>query len=168
MPVHPTKILQTAPVVYGFAAPMHATYVPYFDPPYFYDGYHRVVRWRYQAIAIVKNLGDLTQALCAQPAFFGVLFAVALLTFSRRSRRLGLRWLRAHRVVFACSLFGVALFVPVHLEGRYIASFLAVLGVCDTKRRCGKTWSITRRLRATRSGWYQNKQWQNGFPRTRK
>ena len=72
VPTHPSVIVQEAPRIYGFAAPIHATYVPYFDPPYWYAGYKHVFRWRYQLIALAKSLGDLAAVLLALPMFYAV------------------------------------------------------------------------------------------------
>ena len=129
-PVHPSVILQREPLVYGFAAPIHATYVPYFDPPYWYTGYKTVVRPRYQLIALAKSCGDLAQALLTQPMFYAVLLALAILLAGRTEREAARRWLRQSWVVAACAVLGVAIYLPVHLEGRYLAGFLALLGMC--------------------------------------
>ncbi|MES2391915.1 MAG: hypothetical protein V4555_09760 [Acidobacteriota bacterium] len=129
LPVHPSVIVQERPRVYGFAAPIHATYVPYFDPPYWYAGYKHVFGWRYQVIALAKSLGDLVSVLLALPMFYAVVLAAGILLWGRR--REGLRsWLREHWAVAACGLLGVAIYLPVHLEGRYLASMLAVIGLC--------------------------------------
>jgi len=128
-PVHPTTVLQTSPAVYGFAAPMHATYVPYFDPPYFYSGYHHLFRPRYQLIAFAKNLGDFTQVVLTQPLFIAFALSLLILLSDPRSRRAFLPSLRRHWVLPAIALFGVAIYLPVHLEGRYLAGFLAVLSI---------------------------------------
>jgi hypothetical protein len=126
-PVHPTTMLQTSPVVYGFAAPVHATYVPYFDPPYFYAGYHHLFRWRYQLIALVKNSGDLAQVVLTQPLFLACTLVLLVLLSEPRSCRAFLQALRRHWLLPAVALFGIAIYLPVHLEGRYLAGFLAVL-----------------------------------------
>jgi len=126
-PVHPTTVLQTSPVVYGFAAPIHATYVPYFDPPYFYAGYHHLFRLRYQLIALVKNFGDLAQVVLTQPLFIAFALALLVLLSEPRIRRAFLPSLRRHWLLPTLALTGIAIYLPVHLEGRYLAGFLAVL-----------------------------------------
>jgi len=127
-PTHPTAILQTSPTIYSFAAPIHATYAPYFDPPYFYAGYHHLFRWRYQLIALVKNFGDFAQVVLTQPLLiaFGITFLVLT---AGRFRRQFLPTLRHHWFFPAVSAFGIAIYLPVHLEGRYLAGFIAVLGL---------------------------------------
>jgi hypothetical protein len=126
-PIHPTTILQTSPMVYGFATPIHATYVPYFDPPYFYAGYHHLFRARYQIIALAKNTGDLAQVVLTQPLFLAIALALLIFFSDSRSRRAFLPSLRRHWLLPALALLGIAIYLPVHLEGRYLAGDLAVL-----------------------------------------
>lgn len=125
-PTHPTTILQASPVVYGFAAPVHATYVPYFDPPYFYAGYKHLIRWRYQVIALAKNVGDLAQVILTQPLFIAVVLALIILLWGSNFKPF-LQTLRRHWLLPTLALFAIAIYLPVHLEGRYLAGFLAVL-----------------------------------------
>jgi hypothetical protein len=126
-PIHPTTIVQASPTVYAFAAPIHATYVPYFDPPYFYAGYHHLFRPRYQLIALAKNLGDLAQIILTQPFFIAFALALLVLLSDRLNRRAFLSALRRHWLLPTLALFAIAIYLPVHLEGRYLAGFLAVL-----------------------------------------
>ena len=130
-PIHPSTMIGTAPTVYAFEGPVQATYPPYFDAPYWYQGYKHPVRWRYQVVALGKNLGDLAVVVLKQPLICALIMSYLLL-FWRRADRAALwshlpGWLG--RVWPAHLLAGAALviYLPVHLEGRYIAAFLAVL-----------------------------------------
>lgn len=129
-PTHPSAILQRSPTVYGFAAPVHATYVPYFDPPFFYRGYRHVFRVRYQLIAIFKSLGDLGQVLLKHPILGALAPGLALFLWSRLSRRSFLRALHELWPIAGSSLLGILYYLPVHLEGRYLTGMLLVLGTC--------------------------------------
>ena len=120
-PLHPSLILQEDPRIYSFDEPVVATYIPYYDPAYWYAGYKHVFRWRYQTIAIGKNLIDLAKSLFGQPLFYAVLVALWLLRGGRREREL---W-----TVVAWAVLGVAIYLEVHLEGRYLSGFLAILAV---------------------------------------
>ena len=120
-PMHPSVELGSNPTVLVFHAPVEATYVPYYDPAWFYAGYHPVFRWRYQLIALVKNSGDLLHVLLTLPLTYALLL---LLAFSRRAPPAAGLW-----PVVTCALIGVALYLPVHLEGRYLSAFLAALAV---------------------------------------
>jgi hypothetical protein len=121
-PVHPSLSLGERPTVYVFHEPVRATYAPYYDPAYWYQGYRHVFRWRYQAIALGKSLGDLAKALLAQPMLYGVLIALWTLRGSGAREQL--------RPLVAAAGIGIATYLPVHLEGRYLSGFLAVLAMC--------------------------------------
>ena len=124
-PLHPTQQLGSNPTVLVFPSQAEATYPPYYDPAYFYQGYHHLFRWRYQLIALAKNTADLIEVLLKQPITYALaLIAFLALTAFRRALRPNLNpaW-----PVAACALIGIALYLPVHLEGRYLSAFLAVL-----------------------------------------
>ena len=128
-PVHPSQRIGTEPRLYVFHAPVVATYVPYYDPAYWYQGYRRVVRWRYQVIAVGKNIGDLAVVLVRQPLFWAWFVAMAVSLGRREGRvRLQQNLVQVWPVVLIAVL-GVAIYLPVHLEGRYLSAFLALLAV---------------------------------------
>ncbi len=122
-PTHPTQQIGTSPTILIFNAPVQATYTPYYDPAYFYEGYHHFFRWRYQLIALGKNTADLLQVLLTQPITYA-LFLILISSFSGFVRSVRLVWPLA-----LCAAMGVALYLPVHLEGRYLSAFLAVLAL---------------------------------------
>jgi hypothetical protein len=124
-PVHPSIRVGSQPMIYEFHEPARATYVPYYDPAFWYQGYKRVVRWRYQVVALGKNIGDLALVLVKQPLIWG--FALVMLWIGWRReflRAVGNLW-----PVVLVSALGVAIYLPVHLEGRYLSAFLAVIAV---------------------------------------
>ena len=122
-PIHPTQRLGLGPTVLVFDAPLHATYTPYYDPAYFYQGYRHLFRWRYQLIALGKNIADLLRVLLVQPVTYA--FALVLLFgLGAFVQILKLLWPAA-----ACAAIGVGVYLPVHLEGRYLSAFFAVFGV---------------------------------------
>jgi hypothetical protein len=123
-PVHPSVRVGSAPMVYVFHAPVKAAYVPYYDPAYWYDGYRHIVRWRYQLVALGKSFGDLAVVLARQPLFWA--FGLVMLWSGRKVRW---RELEAAWPVLAIAALGVMIYLPVHLEGRYLSGFLAVIAV---------------------------------------
>jgi hypothetical protein len=129
LPVHASERVGADPMIYEFHAPIVATYVPYFDPQYWYLGYHKMFRWRYQVIALGKNVGDLTFVLVKQPLVWVWLLAMGIMLRRREGQqRFGRIVSRAWPVVLI-AVFGVAIYLPVHLEGRYLSAFLALLAV---------------------------------------
>ena len=129
-PVHASVMVGTAPLVYVFHAPVAATYAPYFDPPYFYEGYRHLVRWRYQVVALGKNMGDLAHVLLVQPLFWGSMVTLLLLWRPGSEAQGTIE----SRSVGTLAVLGVAVYLPVHLEGRYLAAFVAVLMVLALER----------------------------------
>jgi 4-amino-4-deoxy-L-arabinose transferase-like glycosyltransferase len=134
-PIHPTTIVGSSPRIYVFheIAPggeVRATYVPYYDPPFWYAGYKHVVRWRYVVIALGKNTLDLVTVLVTH-TFFGValLGFVLLLFLPTKRRQLAREATLSLWPLVAISAAGICIFLPVHLEGRYLSAFLAVLAV---------------------------------------
>ncbi|SNS33783.1 4-amino-4-deoxy-L-arabinose transferase [Granulicella rosea] len=128
-PLHPSAILQESPRVYGFTAPIHATYVPYYDPPYWYEGYRHLIRPRYQLIALVKCISDLALVLLRMPLFFAFLLALGLLLRDAQARALLRIYVGNVSWALWFGLLGVAIYLPVHLEGRYLAGFLALIAL---------------------------------------
>lgn len=130
-PIHPSQILGTAPTVYAFRGPVQATYVPYFDAPYWYQGYKHPVRWRYQVVALGKNLADLIVVLVKQPLILALVLAYVVMFWRREDRAVlwaGVPdWLSEIWPAYLLALAGVVIYLPVHLEGRYLAAFLAVI-----------------------------------------
>ena len=83
-------------------------------------GNRHVVRWRYQVVALGRNAGELVRALAVQPMVWA--FLIAWLMVRPRSRA-------GSWPVVVLALTGLAIYLPVHLEGRYVAAFFAVLAV---------------------------------------
>ena len=124
-------MIGTAPTVYAFRGPVQATYPPYFDAAYWYQGYKHPVRWRYQVVALGKNVADLVVVLVKQPLILAMVLAF-LLMCARRSDRVVLwaavpGWFSALWPAYVLALAGLVIYLPVHLEGRYLAGFLAAI-----------------------------------------
>ena len=124
-PIHPTQILGADPKIYAFGEPFAVTYAPYYDPPWFYEGYRHFVNWRYQAVSLAYNLAQLAQIAFGHPMFYAVAIAILLLALGRKD--VWKPWLMEQWPVWVFAAVTVAMFLPVHLEGRYIAPALAVL-----------------------------------------
>ena len=129
MPVHPSVRVGIAPTIYVFHAPVRATYAPYYDPDYWYQGYRHVVRWRYQVVALGKSVGEFAGVLLRQPLVWAFGLVVMAGLWRREDRVWFLRLLAPLWVVLAVAVIGVGIYLPVHLEGRYLAPFLAVIAV---------------------------------------
>jgi len=138
-PLHPTHLLLADPPIYGFSSPFNVSYPPFFNPPYYYEGYRHFFNVNLQLRAIAANMLHLYQALRPIPLTYAVLVCLMLIFFTG-ARGLGEKhsdfsastkeWLRNMRSIWPVLLpavAGVALYIQVHLEGRYLPAFLLVL-----------------------------------------
>ena len=130
-PLHSTTQLLADPPVYSFAEPFHVSYPPFFNPPYYYEGYRHFFNAKLQVRAVAANLLHLVQAIRAIPMAYCVLLGLLLiLVFRNHHPEQGREWLResaSYWPVLLPAFAGVALYLQVHLEGRYLPAFLLVL-----------------------------------------
>ena len=123
LPRTPASASEQIPRSSSSTHPCKPPTTPYYDPAYFYQGYHHLFRWRYQATALAKNSVDLAQVVLTQPITYALLL-ILFFTFAAFKRTLRALWPIATSAVIA-----IALYLPVHLEGRYLSAFLAVLAL---------------------------------------
>ncbi|HEY9125921.1 MAG TPA: hypothetical protein VIM62_02285 [Acidobacteriaceae bacterium] len=128
-PIHPTHQLSSDPDIYSFAEPYHNTYAPFGNIAYWYQGYRRFWSARYQAIAIARDLDYLAHALLPQPIFYAVILAVGLILMARAARLEWLRQIGHSWLLMLPAAIGVLLYIQVHLEDRYLGSFLTILSL---------------------------------------
>ncbi len=123
-PLHPTRRIFRDPPVYEFAEPIHATYAPWFDPAYWFEG----------ATPRFDLRGHLSQIRSAAKTYYGIFVReqAALVTAGLTLLLLGsLRSIRRRILVqiplLAPAIAGLAMFAAVHLEPRFIGSFVTLL-----------------------------------------
>lgn len=122
VPTHPTRQVWRDPAAFEFATPVTATYAPWYDPAYWYEG----VRPR-------LNTGAHLRILRAHaPLLFHLLWpasaALALVLLAGGAAGETLRALRESWPVAIVSAGGVAMYAILYLEDRYIGGF--VLALC--------------------------------------
>jgi hypothetical protein len=128
-PIHPTTQLLANPPIYSFAEPFHVSYAPFFNPPYFYEGLRHVFIPKMQLRAIAANSLHLIQALRPLPIFYCILFCLALILAFKVPRSAWLQTCTQYWPLLLPALAGIALYLQVHLEGRYLPGFLLTLAV---------------------------------------
>ncbi len=128
-PLHPTKPVGTAPTIFEFHGTRQATYDPYYDPPFYYQGYKRFFRWRFQLISLGKNVGHLGVALAIQPLFWAIGLLVLYCLRGKPQRQQFAAAFQKFWPLFVIGTIGVLLYTPVHLEDRYLSAFLGVLAL---------------------------------------
>jgi len=135
-PLHPVHLLRDHPAVFGFGEPFHVTYPPQFNLHYWYDGYNHFFSTRNAILTVATNLHELEKVLHENwPFTLAVALALALLFYGGSFAHTSgpLRWIGSKPLpiwpLYFPALFGIALYIQVHLEGRYIAAFIAVLAI---------------------------------------
>lgn len=129
-PIHPVRMLRTDPPVFAFGEPFHVTYPPQFNMVYWYEGYRQVFSLKNIVRAVVGDLHDekyvfqeILPVTLAVVVCFCVAFVVEISTRARAAPSLN-PW-----IIYLPSLMGFSLYLLVHVEGRYVAGFLCVLGM---------------------------------------
>jgi hypothetical protein len=129
-PIHPVRMLRTDPPVFAFGEPFHVTYPPQFNMVYWYEGYRQVFSLKNTARAIAGNFHDVKyvfQEILPVTLAVMVCFCVALVVKIRT--RAGAAPSLNPWMMYLPSLVGFSLYLLVHVEGRYVAGFLCVLGM---------------------------------------
>jgi hypothetical protein len=129
-PLHPVHLLRTHPAVLGFGEPFHVTYPPQFNLHFWYDGYNHFFSPVNALRAILTNFHALEAVLHENAAaILAVLLCASILLLRQSGRRTHLRRFGRAWQLWLPSVLGIALYVQVHLEGRYIAAFVAILAL---------------------------------------
>lgn len=122
-PVHPTRQLAQHPPVFQFAGPIPGTYPPWADPSYWNEGLQWHFRVKPQMEVLAANFASEVRLLLrAQP---GVVIAVIVLgLLSWAVWFVGLRDLWP---LIALPAAAFAVYLPVHVEDRFLGGFVIVL-----------------------------------------
>jgi hypothetical protein len=125
-PLHPIHLLLDHPAVFSFGEPFHVTYPPQFNLHYWYDGYNHFFSPTNAVRAIATNLHELEKVFHENwPFTLALALALIFLAYTARvGRKILPLW-----PLYLPSLLGIALYIQVHLEGRYIAAFVAILAL---------------------------------------
>lgn len=125
-PIHPAKQVLESPRVYIFDGPFPVTFAPFYNPPYYYEGYRHFFSLRAQVHEAGGNVLRLARILMLQ-IFVYVLVFCGLLEFKSvlENLRKALVFWPAMLICWA----GIWMYVLVFVEARYVAAFLAILCV---------------------------------------
>ena len=130
-PVHPTHLEMKEPPLFTFAEPFHVTYSPWYNAPYWYEGYHGFFNAKNQARTIAQNLAMLRRCFfegahaTVEMILAGVLLALGIFMLGLRREwlvRLGRMWL-----LLLLPISAICVYLPVFIDIRYIVSFVIVL-----------------------------------------
>ena len=149
MPIHPSRMLMDDPPLFEFGEPFHTTYPPFGSLAYWYEGYHHFFSIKWQVRVAIGNTGRLILLLVTQPITYAFAACVALMFLAERDWRKWLSRMLHYWPFIIPALVGICLYITVHLEGRYVASFLTVLAALPFVAFCASTPQITQRLRTS-------------------
>jgi hypothetical protein len=125
-PIHPAKMVSESPHVYLFDGPFAVTFSPFFNPPYYYQGYRRFFSLKAQIHEFAGNVFRLVKVLRFQFVLYAVILAWILARVaSSKSEPRSKPALKLWPLLFI-SLAGTGTYLLVFLEARYVASFLAM------------------------------------------
>ena len=122
--VHPTRMVFANPAIYEFASPITATYAPWYDPSYWYEGPAPRFDLKQQlevfrtTIRIYLEIFTFTSHLLVIAGFFVLLYLTRDHSFWSVLRE----W-----PLFVLILICFAIYFPVHIEPRYVAAFIPPL-----------------------------------------
>ncbi len=117
---HPPRMVFDKPPIYEFATPFVATFPPWYDPSYWYDGMSPHFDVHKQVHALVEAVG-IYHGLFLKPG--AALIAVSMILFcmggsvTRLTERLD---------VLLPSIAALILYALVHVEPRYVGCFLLI------------------------------------------
>jgi len=128
-PIHPTKQLLADLPVFQFSEPFRTTYPPYNNMAYWYQGFRHFYSFRNEAIAILRSLYFLVRIVTSHPFLYALILTL-LVAISIRDWRISLlRTVRTYWPLFLPPVLGLATYLAVHVEDRYLGSFFLILSL---------------------------------------
>ena len=125
-PVHASSLIFRNPDAFAFGTPIVATYAPWYDPAYWYEGVKIRFAWAEQLSTLRRETRRLTGILRVW-AFLvpGVIFVLSLCVW-RYFASLA-KGLREFVSLWIVAVAGVGIYLFVFVEARYVASYLCLV-----------------------------------------
>ncbi|MFZ0318269.1 MAG: hypothetical protein WAL56_04010 [Candidatus Sulfotelmatobacter sp.] len=122
-PVHPTRQIMTHPPVFEFDGPVPGTYPPWTDPSYWNEGVHPRFRLKPQLQVLAETIpSEVRILLREQPDL-----VVGVIVFALLGGQLWWAGLRKLWSLVAICLVGMAAYVPLVVNDRYLGGFVLLL-----------------------------------------
>ena len=126
-PLHPPLQVSSNPSIYLFDGSHAVTYAPWFNPPYYFEGYRHFFSLKRQVAEALRDLRALAAIFSRRIVLYLLLFAL-ILRWRKREDRVG--FLSEYRMLWplaAAALLGMTIYVLVYLQPRHVASFVALV-----------------------------------------
>lgn len=127
VPVHPTRKVSTMPEAYEFATPIVATYAPWFDPAYWYEGVRPRFDLRGHLIAVRWSLRIYRPEGLLYHWWPSVAVLAVVIAFLVRRGWIDRNGLRPYESLCILGIAALAMFALIHLEARFVAAFMTFL-----------------------------------------
>ena len=123
-PLHPTRLILRKPATFEFGHPIRATYAPWYDPSYWYEGVRPHFVWSDQLHAFGRSARAWFDILCERQWVLALMVAI-LIHRRGRWRATWRGWIERYDLlvpaVAACVMYSAVL-----VEPRYVAPFIAI------------------------------------------
>jgi hypothetical protein len=147
-PLHPTRQIFVSPDAFEFGNPVGGTYPVWYDPSYWYEG----IRTYFAPLGVAKNVLKngyyyYYELLLGFPGVV-IIGAFLLLYMSDRGWSVFRQTIADSWPLLIPALAGMCLFLPLHVEGRFVAPWVTVLllvpflGVRSTEKRLVKAVTL--------------------------
>jgi hypothetical protein len=120
-PKHPTRKIFENPSVYEFASPLNATYPPWYDPSYWFEGAVPQFNVAQQATALRRNLATYLGIFTYRS---NLALVAAFLLLGYAGLKQSKKCLSSQWPLLLLSIAALILYLPVHVEPRYVAPFI--------------------------------------------
>jgi len=125
-PIHPTKQLIADLPAFGFAAPFRTTYPPYNNMAYYYEGYGHFFSLHNQVASFMRCFRILLQIARIHLIFYVLVLALAVVLLKPDWRASLSKTIGPVGILFLPPLLGLAAYMLVHIEDRYLSPFLLI------------------------------------------
>jgi hypothetical protein len=127
-PLHRSKQPISDLPVFEFSQPFRTTYPPYNNMAYWYQGSKSSFNPKLQVLAIARTLYFLASIVKANPFLCALALALFLVALKREWR---ISVLAARRLwpLFLPAFLGLAIYLVVHVEDRYLSAFCLVFSL---------------------------------------
>ena len=127
-PIHTTRQLLPDQPIFEFSN-FRSTYPPFNNISHWYEGIRQSFHLKRQLYVIARSIWELGRAVANRPFLISLVLALAVVLLQRNWRASLYRRLRVSWPVLLPASLGMATYLFVHVEERYLTVFCLVLGL---------------------------------------
>ena len=127
-PVHPTRKIFDMPAIYEFETPTHATYPPWYDPSFWYEGVSIYFNFKQQIGVLQRHIEDFYFKF-----FFhfqtSLIIGYLLFFLTRPNRSVNLKMILQQWPLLLPSVAAMVMFSLVHVESRFLGAYIVLFWI---------------------------------------